>query len=201
MKYFGKSRLHIARVNDKWIEGQFEWPKALGYEEDDGELMISLLVIWRHIPWDKLQDHQLWNTIQVQMEAACQKWLKIETNFTSLPSVHHYSIYLPAALVTRIWNDGLNVPFLRQSKAILMKAAKDLELSALHGYRKIIQVQKSMAHCTVRDGYLLRKIPTPILVINVFCLNRSLATLDDMTELMSIQKQGDELLKDMFYMI
>ena len=196
MRYFGKSRLHVAKVNEKWLEGQFEWSKVLGWEEDDGELMLSFLVVWRHIPWGKLQDQKLWNALTTQLDSACVKWLQIENSFTEIPSVHHHSIYMLAALVTKIWNDGLNLMSLRQYKTIFLKAAKDIEKASVYGYRKNIQVQLTNGHRTVRDGYLLRKIPTKLIVVNIFCLTRNLASLADMTEMLSIQKQGDELMKE-----
>ena len=196
MRYYGKGRLHITKVDQKWIEGQFEWSESLGYQKEDGESLLGFLVIWRHIPWDKLQDSTLWNTMQVQLDDACVKWLKIENSFTELPNVHHFSIYMLAALISKIWNDGLDINMLRRYRHVIMKASKDLEMASQHGYRKIIQVQVSVTHRTIRDGYLLRKLPVPILIANIFCLDRSLANLDDMTEVISIQKQGDELLKD-----
>ena len=199
MRYYGKGRLNITKVNKKWIEGQFEWSKVLGFEEEDGEALLGFLIVWRHIPWDKLKDATLWNTMQVQLDEACQRWLKIENSFTELPNVHHFSVYMLAALVSKVWNDGLDINMLRQYRLVIIKAAKDLEKASLHGFRKIIQVQTSIAHRTIRDGYLLRKLPVPILIANIFCLDRSLANLDDMTEIMSIQKQGDELLKEPYY--
>ena len=196
MRYFGKGRLHIAKVDQKWIEGQFEWSKSLEYLKEDGEMLLSFLVVWRHIPWDKLTDQFLWNSIQIRLDEACVKWIKIENSFTELPNVHHFSLYMLAALISKIWNDGLDIKMMRRYSNIIIKAAKDLEQASGYGYRKIIQVQESVTHRTVRDGYLLRKIPVPILIANIFCLNRSLATLDDMTDFVSIQKQGDEFLKD-----
>ena len=195
MRYFGKSRLYIAKANDKWIEGQFEWSKILGFEEDDGELMLSFLIIWRHIPWDKLTDKTLWDTVTTQLDAICLKWLKIENSFTELPSVHHHSVYMLAALITKIWNDGFNVACLRQYKLVIIKAAKDIEMASNHGYRKHVQVQLSLGHRTIRDGLLLRKIPTKVIIVNVYCLTRADASLADMTEMVSIQKQGAELIK------
>ena len=196
MRYFGKSQIHIAKVNEKWIEGQFEWSNGLGFEEDDGELMLSLLVVWRHVPWSKLTDKQLWDSINAQLDSICLKWLEIENNFTELPSVHHHTVYMLAALITRFWNDGFDVKCIRQYKAVIIKAAKDIEKASRHGFRKNIQVQSSTGHRTIRDGHLLRKVPTRILIVNVFCLTRASATLADMTEMLSIQKQGDELFKD-----
>ena len=196
MRYFGKGRLSVKKVDQKWIEGRFEWSKALGYLENDGETLLSLLVVWRHIPWDKLTDAALWDTMQVQLDDACLRWLKIDNSFTELPNVHHYSVYMLAALITKVWNDGLDIKMMRQYNQIIIKAAKDIEQASGHGFRKIIQVQISVTHRTIRDGYLLRKLPVPIFIANIFCLNRHLANLDDMTEILSIQKQGDELLKE-----
>ena len=195
MRYFGKGRLCIKKVDQKWIEGHFEWSRILGYSEKDGETLLSLLVVWRHIPWEKLTDQTLWNTMQIQLDEACIKWMKIENSFTELPNVHHFSVYLLAALITKIWNDGLDMTMLRQYHHVIIKAAKDLEKASGHGFRKVIQVQASTTHRTIRDGYLLRKLPVPILIANIFCLDRKMASLDDMTEMLSIQKQGEELLK------
>ena len=199
MRYFGKSKLRINKVSDKWIEGYFEWSQLLGFKEDDGELVLSLLVVWRHIPWNKLQDRNLWNSIRAQLDSVCVKWLAIKNSFTELPNVHHYTIYMLAALITKIWNDGLNLTCLRQHKDVLLKAAKDLEMASVHGYRKSIQVQLTTGHRTIRDGHLLRKVPTKIFAVNVYCLTRATATLADMTEMLSIQKQGDELMKEVLH--
>ena len=199
MRYYGKGKLHIAKVNQKWIEGQIEWSKSLGYESSDSELFISLLIVWRHIPWEKIQDQSLWNSMQVQLDEACIKWLKIDNNFTELPNVHHFSIYMLAALISKIWTDGVNITIMRQYKTVIIKAAKDLEKMSPHGFRKTIQIQESVTHRTVRDGYLLRKLPVPIFIANLFCLDRATASLDDMTEMMSIEKQGSELLKEKHY--
>ena len=196
MRYFGKSKMHIAKATATWLEGHFEWSKLLGFNEDDGELVLGLLVVWRHIPWNKLKDKQLWDTTMAQLDATCLKWLQIKNSFTELPSVHHYSIYLLAAIITKIWNDGLDILSLRQYKAIITKAAKDIEMESVHGFRKTIQIQLSTGHRTIRDGHLLRKIPTRIFIVNVFCLTRAKASLADMTEMVSIQKQGDELFKE-----
>ena len=145
MRFFGKSKLHIAKVTNTWIEGQFEWSKMLGFEEDDGELMLGLLVVWRHIPWNKLQDKQLWDTTMAQLDVTALKWIQIKNNFTELPSVHHYSIYLLAAIITKVWNDGLDILSLRQYKTIIIKAAKDIEMAFMHGFRKTVPFFDTMS--------------------------------------------------------
>ena len=55
-----------------------------------------------------------------------------------------------------------------------------------------------MGHRTVRDGHLLRKVPTLLFILNFYCLHRAQVNLDDMMEIVSVQKQGEELLQEQF---
>ena len=66
----------------------------------------------------------------------------------------------------------------------------------MHGYRKVVQVQMYVGHRAIRDGQILRKVPTKLFLAQIYCLNRNKATLDDMTELLSIQGQGEELVQE-----
>ena len=198
MKIYSKGKISVSKCTVLWLEGQLEWPKVLGASEEDCQLVMSLFIVWRHIPWGKLQDKKLWTKTQVQLDSLAAKWLFIKNNFCDLPNVHHHTLYLLAAIITRVWQDGLDCNVLRQYKLILIKAAKDIELSMRYGFKKTVHVRSTTSHCTVRDGYLLRKVPTPIYVINVYCLTRGGATVNDMTDFLSIQEQGQQLLKELY---
>ena len=196
MVIFGTTKIRVVKVDDKWLEAHFEWPADLNCFDDDGELLLSLLLVWKHIPWDKLTDNDLWKATQSRLDQICHLWLQIKNNFTELPNVHHHSIYMLAAMITRVWQEGLDLNLLRTYKVIFMKAAHDLEKTTVHGYRKLIQVQTYVGHRAVRDGHVLRKVPTRLFVAHIYCLNREKASLEDMTEYVSIQNQGEELLKE-----
>ena len=121
----------------------------------------------------------------------------MKNNFCDMPNVHHYSVYLLAAIVTQIWQDGLDCTVIRHFESVLIKAASDIEKSMKYGFKKVVHVRTGVTNCTVRDGYLLRKVPTPVFIINIYCLTRNGASVQEMSDFLSIQKQGTELLKEM----
>ena len=196
MKYHGKGKIRIISANEKWIEGQMEWAQVLGCDKDDAELILNLFIVWRHIPWNKITDKELWSTVQIRLDQLSLSWLNLDSNFCDLPNVHHNSIYLLAAIITRIWNDGCNIVTMRKYMSVLTKAASDLELISPHGFKKMVQVRVTLTRRTIRDGFLLRKLPTPIYVAHVYCLTRNQASVNDMKEFLSYKKQGTELVKD-----
>ena len=198
MRFYSKGKIRVNQSSKRWLEGQLEWPKVLGVNENDCRIVLSLFVVWRHIPWVKLQDQKLWDRVQVQTDKLAMQWLKITNNFCDMPNVHHYSLYLLAAIITQIWHEGLDCSVLRHFQDVLIKAATDIEKSMPYGFKKVVHVRASKTHCTVRDGYLLRKVPTPIYIINVYCLTRGGATVNEMSDFLSIQKQGLALLKEMY---
>ena len=199
MKIYSKGKIKVSKCTAKGFECQLEWPRALGVTEDDCQLVMSLMIVWRHIPWDKLKDQKLLRKTQVQLDNLANQWLKIDSNFCDMPNVHHYSLFLLAAIVTHIWQEGLDCSVLRHYQKILVKAAKDIELSMRYGFKKLVHVRSTTSHRTIRDGYLLRKVATPIYVVNVYCLTRGCASVNEMSDFLSIEKQGKELLKEMYW--
>ena len=199
MVQHGGGRLFIQMCDEKWLKCQLEWPSKLGYTDEDGQLVLSLFVVWRYIPWNMMKDHELWQNTKSKLDKICLKWTKLKNNFMDMPNVHHHSIYLLAAVIDQIWQEGLDVSIIRRYKHVLLQAAADIEKSTTFGYRKLIQVRKAITSKTVRDQYLLRKIPIPIIIINVFCLTRSIAKVDDVSEMIAAQKQGVEILQEKYY--
>ena len=86
MVIFGTTKMHIKKVTDTWLEGSFEWPKALGYEDDDAELLFSLVVVWNYVPWQKIDDADLWRMVQSQLDSFCALWLLARSIPTASPT-------------------------------------------------------------------------------------------------------------------
>ena len=199
MKIYSKGKIKVFKCTAKGIESQLEWPRALGVSEDDCEMVMSLMIVWRHIPWEKLKDQKLLRKTQVQLDNLANHWLKIDSNFCDMPNVHHHSLFLLAAIITHIWQEGLDCSVLRHYQKVLIKAAKDIELSMRYGFKKLAHVRAATSHRTIRDGYLLRKVATQVYIINIYCLSRGGANVNEMSDFLSIEKQGRELLKEMYW--
>ena len=133
-KPFGKVK--VSRLNQAWAEATFIWPGDLKIEGEDETMIIDYLIVWKHLkPIDKDRDPLVWTHISQNLNDVIKKWHMIVDNCFTLQNVRYFSTCMLMIVMDQIWKSNYNVTIMRKYRAVLHKAAQDIENHYSGGFR------------------------------------------------------------------
>ena len=125
------------------------------------------------------------------LEVLLDPWLSIPANFLLDKEVQEQSLRLLSNLIDQIWKNHLNIVILRQFKAVLRKAAADIESKVIAGCLKLAIMKTSILPEILTFGRETRKIPNKHYSCAILIIYRSKATSEDIENYYLMKNQAE----------
>ena len=131
---FGKVK--VSRFNQAWVEATFVWPGELNVEGEDESMIINYLIVWKHLkPIEHDRCPLIWSHVSKNLDDIIKKWHMIVDNSFTLQNVRYFTTCMLMVIMDKIWTSNYNVTIMRKFRAVLHKAAQDIENHYSGGFR------------------------------------------------------------------
>ena len=184
-----QGRVQIISSSKAAAELIYSWPQSLQIESDDAIIILNFGILW-HFMDDKTIASPL-NLNLHSLEVLFDPWLSIPANFLLDKEVQEQSLRLLSNLLDQIWKNHLSMMVLRQFKAVLEKAAADIESKVIAGCLKLAVMKTSVQPEIFTFGRETRKVPSKHYSCAIMIIYRCKATSEDIENYYLMKNQAE----------